>query len=49
MVVDAGEAEVLERCLAQKLKELVLGRLRREGPGADVAQEAAEARHGSFT
>ncbi len=30
MVVDAGEAQILERRLAQKLKEPVLGCLRRE-------------------
>ena len=39
MVVDAGEAQVFERGLAQILKKAVLGDLRREGAGANVAQE----------
>ena len=40
MVIDAGEAKVLKRGLAQILKQLVLGDLRGEGPGANLAQDA---------
>ena len=39
VVIDAGEAQVLERGLAQKLKEAVLRGLRREGAGADVGEK----------
>ena len=42
VVIDAGEAEVFERRLAQNLKEPVLGRLRREDAGADIVEEGAK-------
>ena len=47
MVIDAGEAKILERGLAQILKQLILGHLRGQGPGANIAQEAQKlgARH----
>jgi hypothetical protein len=42
MVVDARESQILEWRLAQNLKELPLGFLRRDGAGADVAEQAGE-------
>ena len=42
MMVDAGEAQVFERRLAQKLKETVVGCLRRERSGADVSEERGQ-------
>ncbi len=44
VVIDAGEAQILERGLAQKLKKAVVGCLRREAPGLDVVQEGRGAR-----
>ena len=47
MMVDAGKAEVLERSLAQILKESVLRRLRCYDAAADLFEEGLEfvARH----
>ena len=42
VVVDPGEAQVLERGLAQKLKEPVVRGLRRKAPRLDVVEERAE-------
>ena len=42
VVVDAGEAQVLERGLAYKLKEPVLGGLRRKRAALDGVQKRAE-------
>ena len=42
VVVDAGEADVLERRLAQKLKDVLVGSLRRSGPGLNLLEEGPE-------
>jgi hypothetical protein len=42
MMVDAGEAEVFERGLAQELKDAMLRRLRRNRPALDVLQQGAK-------
>ena len=48
VVVDPGEAEVLERRLAQKLKEALVRSLRRQGTWtATSSRRAARARRGS--
>jgi hypothetical protein len=40
MVIDAREAKIFKWGLAQILKQLVLGHLRGEGPGANIAEDA---------
>ena len=47
MVVDAGEPEVLERRVAQELKEAGMRGLRRQGAGLHLFEEAfqLESRH----
>ena len=42
VVIDAGEAEVFERRLAQKLKELLVRSLRCQAAAADVVEEGAQ-------
>jgi hypothetical protein len=44
VVVDPGEAQILEGAVAQKLKEPGLCSLRRYGPGLDRLEEGAELR-----
>ena len=41
LVIDFGEAQVLERLLAQNLKRALLGRLRRYDAGADIVEQGA--------
>ena len=42
MMVDASEAQIFERRLAQELKETIVGRLRRERSGMDVSEERGQ-------
>ena len=42
MMVDAREAQIFERRLAQELKEAVAGRLRRERSGMDVSEKCLQ-------
>ena len=42
VVVDSGESDVLERRLAQKLKDVLVGSLRRSGSRLDLLEEGPE-------
>jgi len=42
VVIDARELEILVWLLAQKLKESVMGRLRRDRTGADFVEQGSK-------